>query len=141
MKRSATAQWSGSGKEGSGKITSQSKIFNNTPYSWRTRFQDAEGTSPEEMLASAHASCVTMKLSFVLGEAGFTPEMLETTCTVTIEGGAITNSHLSVRAKVAGIAPEKFEECVVNAKTNCPVSKAFLTSITHTAVLESAAAN
>jgi len=130
MKRFATAKWNGSGKDGSGTITSQSKILNETSYSWRTRFQDAEGTSPEELLAAAHSSCFTMKLSFALTEAGFTPESIETTCTVSVDKGHIHHSDLAVKALVPGITQEKFQECVQDAKENCPVSKVFLTNIT-----------
>jgi osmotically inducible protein OsmC len=130
MKRSATAKWNGSGKEGTGTITSESKILNETSYTFRTRFEDVEGTSPEELLAAAHASCFTMKLSFVLGEAGFTPESLETVCTVSVDNGHIHNSHLVVKARVPGINDKKFDECVQDAKQNCPVSKVFLTNIT-----------
>src|ERR1044071_3312973 len=100
MKRSATAKWSGSGKEGKGTITSQSKILNETSYTFRTRFEEAEGTSPEELSAAAHASCFTMKLSFLIDDAGARPGSLETTCTVTIEDGVINNSHLVVKGKV-----------------------------------------
>jgi len=130
MKRFATAKWNGSGKEGKGTITSESKILNETSYTFRTRFEDVEGTSPEELLAAAHSSCFTMKLSFVLDEAGFTAESLETKCTVSVDKGHIHNSHLVVKAKVPGITNEKFQECVQDAKDNCPVSKVFLTNIT-----------
>ncbi|MEP7128659.1 MAG: OsmC family peroxiredoxin, partial [Chitinophagales bacterium] len=90
MKRSTTAVWNGTGKEGSGTMTSESKVLNNATYSWRTRFQDVEGTSPEELIAAAHSGCYSMKLSFVLGVAGFTPDSIETTSTISLEGGAIT---------------------------------------------------
>src|SRR5580765_563973 len=130
MKRTAKAVWNGTGKEGSGTMTSHSKVINNVPYSWRTRFQDVEGTSPEELIAAAHAGCFSMKLSFVLGEAGFPPGSLETTGEVTIENGTITSSHLKVKGKVPGISPEKFKECAEDARANCPVSKALNVSIT-----------
>lgn len=137
MKRTTTAVWNGSGKEGSGKMTSQSKVLENTPYSWRTRFQDVEGTSPEELIAAAHAGCFSMKLSFVLGNAGFTPDSIETASTVSVENGVINNSHLVVHAKVPGITPEKFRECAEDAKANCPVSKALSFPITMEASLVS----
>ena len=130
MKRSATAIWKGSGKEGSGTLTSQSKVIHNASYSWRTRFQDVEGTSPEELIAAAHAGCVTMKLSFVLGSAGFTPDSIETKSTVTVEDGVINHSHLVIKAKVPGITAEKFKECAEDARANCPVSKALNVKIT-----------
>lgn len=130
MKRSATAVWNGSGKEGSGTMTSQSKVLENTSYSWRTRFQDVEGTSPEELIAAAHAACFSMKLSFVLGAAGFTPDSIESTATISLQDGVINGSHIVVSAKVPGITSEKFEESAADAKANCPVSKALNMPIT-----------
>jgi len=130
MKRNATAVWNGSGKEGSGHLTTQSSVLNNTQYSYKSRFEEGTGTNPEELVAAAHAGCFCMKLSFVLGGAGFTPESLETTCTITLGEGAITESHLALKAKVPGISKEKFDECVQDAKANCPISKLLNTNIT-----------
>jgi len=135
MKRSSTAVWNGSGKEGSGTITSESKLLNNVSYTSSTRFDVEEGTSPEELIAAAHASCFTMKLSFVLDEAGTTAESIETTCTITIEDFVINNSHIVVKAKAPGMSAEKFQKCAEDAKTNCPVSKALNTNITMEAQL------
>ena len=81
------------------------------------------GTNPEELIAAAHAGCFSMKLSFVLGAAGFEPESIDTVCTITLESGTITNSHLKLTAKVAGISQEVFDASVDDAKANCPVSK------------------
>lgn len=125
MKRQATAVWNGSGKEGSGTLSTQSTVLDSTRYSYKTRFEDGVGTNPEELMAAAHAGCFTMKLSFVLGGAGFTPDSIETTCAITLEDGAITNSHLTVKASVPGISEEQFKECAEDAKANCPVSKAY----------------
>jgi osmotically inducible protein OsmC len=125
MKRTATAVWNGSGKEGNGYLTSQSTVLNKTQYSFNSRFADGIGTNPEELMAAAHAGCFTMKLSFILGAAGFTPQSLETSCEITLGDGVITNSHLVVKAKVPGITPEKFQECAADAKANCMVSKAY----------------
>lgn len=137
MKRHATAVWNGSGKEGNGKLSSQSGVLKDTQYSFNSRFGDGIGTNPEELLAAAHAGCFTMKLSFVLGEAGFTPEQLETTSHVNLENGVITESHLTVKGKVPGISKEKFDECVKNAEENCPVSKALNMKISSEGNLES----
>ncbi len=125
MKRTATAVWNGSGKEGSGHLTTQSTVLSNTQYSFNSRFAEGVGTNPEELVAAAHAGCFCMKLSFVLGAAGFTPGSLEATCTITLspEKGAVTNSHLALKATVPGISKEKFDECVADAKANCPISK------------------
>ena len=87
MIRHASAVWNGSGKEGKGQLTSASGALNNIPYSYRMRFENEPGTNPEELVAAAHAGCFTMKLSFVLGEAGFTPDNLETKCEVSFENG------------------------------------------------------
>src|SRR4051812_11491342 len=114
MKRSATANWKGSGKEGKGTVTAESGIFSNTPISWRTRFQDVEGTSPEELVAAAHAGCYSMKLSFVLVAAGFTPDNIDTKCTITLENGSITESHLEVQASVPGIDKAKFDTSIAD---------------------------
>lgn len=135
MKRNATAIWAGSGKEGKGDLTTQSGVLNKTQYSFSSRFEEGIGTNPEELMAAAHAGCFTMKLSFVLGEAGFTPDELQTKCVISLENGAITKSELTVQGKVPGITAEKFQECADNAKANCPVSKAYSMEITMTATL------
>ncbi len=123
MKRHATAVWQGSGKDGTGHITTQSKTLNETQYSFKSRFEEGVGTNPEELIAAAHAGCFTMKLSFNLGAAGFTPQNLETNCKIALEDGAITTSHLTLKAKVEGITEEKFAELVKDAEQNCPISK------------------
>ncbi len=130
MKRNATAIWKGSGKEGNGTLKSQSGVLANTQYSYSTRFEDGQGTNPEELMAAAHAGCFSMKLSFVLGAAGFTPDEIHTDCYITLDNGAITKSELVLRAKVPGIDAAKFQECAEDAKSNCPVSKAYNCEIT-----------
>ncbi|MBK9982519.1 MAG: OsmC family protein [Saprospiraceae bacterium] len=130
MKRTATANWKGTGKEGNGKLQTQSGVLNDHQYSYKTRFEDGIGTNPEELIAAAHAGCFSMKLSFVLNAAGFTPDNIDTKCTITLEGGAITESHLDVTATIPGIDAEKFAECVADAKANCPVSKLLNAKIT-----------
>jgi osmotically inducible protein OsmC len=135
MKSYSTANWKGTGKEGSGTLTSKSKVLDNTSYDFRSRFEDGEFTNPEELVASAHAGCFSMKLSFVLGAAGFTPDNIETKCTITLDSGAITESHLEVKATVPGIDAAKFAECAADAKANCPISKLLNTEITMEAAL------
>ena len=130
MKRHATAVWNGSGKEGGGHLTTQSTTLNKTQYSFNSRFAEGVGTNPEELIAAAHAGCFNMKLSFVLGGAGFTPESLETTSYVSLEDGTITESHLVLKAKVPGIDKAKFDECVKDAEENCPVSKVLKAKVT-----------
>ena len=138
MKRFATANWQGTGKEGKGTLSSQSTVLNKTQYSFGSRFEEGVGTNPEELVAAAHAGCFTMKLSFNLTGAGFPPANIDTKCDITLDPakGEITNSHLTVNAKVPGISKEKFEELVADAKTNCPISKLYKTEISYTASLE-----
>lgn len=135
MKRNATANWKGTGKEGKGLVSTTSTVLNNTQYSFNSRFAEGVGTNPEELIAAAHSGCFAMKLSFVLNEAGFTADDLTVTCTITLENGAITNSHLVLTGKVPSISKEKFDECAQNAKANCPISKLLNTNITLEAAL------
>jgi osmotically inducible protein OsmC len=135
MKRSASAVWQGSLKEGAGKLTTQSKTLDNTQYSFKTRFEDGVGTNPEELVAAAHAGCFTMQLSAFIGEAGFEIERLETNCVITLESGTITNSDLTVSGKIAGISNDKFQELVTKAEQNCPISKLLNAKIASTATL------
>jgi len=130
MKRTATAVWNGSGKDGKGNMTTQSTTLNKTQYSYKSRFEEGVGTNPEELIAAAHSGCFAMKLSFVLGGAGFTPDSLEVTATVSLEDGTITSSHLVLKASIPGITEEKFKECAEDAKANCPVSKVLNAAIT-----------
>jgi osmotically inducible protein OsmC len=137
MKRNATAVWNGTGKEGSGNLTTQSTTLNKTQYSFNSRFAEGVGTNPEELVAASHAGCFSMKLSFVLGAAGFTADEIQTKCEITLDPaqGAITESHLTVTAKIPGISQEQFEAAVADAKANCPISKLLNTNITHEAIL------
>ena len=135
MTRNATALWNGSGKDGKGTISTQSTVLSNTQYSFKSRFEEGVGTNPEELIAGAHAGCFTMKLSFVLQEAGFTADSIETRCDITLDGGIITESKLTVKATVRGISKEKFEEAAKDAKENCPISKLLNTNITMQAEL------
>jgi lipoyl-dependent peroxiredoxin len=139
MKRNATAVWNGTGKEGTGNLTTQSTTLNKTQYSFNSRFAEGTGTNPEELVAAAHAGCFSMKLSFVLNAAGFTPDEIHTECVITLDpaAGAITESHLAVSAKIPGISQEQFDVAVADAKANCPISKLLNTNITHEATLQS----
>jgi osmotically inducible protein OsmC len=129
MKRKATAVWNGTGKEGKGHLTTQSTVLNKTQYSFGSRFEEGIGTNPEELIGAAHAGCFTMKLSFNLTEAGFPPEELQTEAQITFEDGAVTKSHLVLKATVADITEAKFAELVKDAELNCPISKLLNTAI------------
>ncbi len=143
MERTASAVWNGSLKDGHGSISTQSEILNDAPYSFVTRFENAKGTNPEELIAAAHAGCFTMALSAQLGTIHAVPEKLATTATVTLENlsGAWTISkiHLEVTAKVPGLSQTAFDAAAASAKANCPVSRLFKADISLTAKLESAA--
>jgi len=130
MKRTATANWKGSGKEGKGTVSTASTVLKNAQYSFNSRFEEGVGTNPEELVAAAHAGCFSMKLSFVLGEAGFTPDDIAVTCSINFENSVIIESHLDLKAKVPGITKEKFDACAAEAKANCPISKLLNTKIT-----------
>ena len=138
MKRSAKAVWNGSGKEGKGTLSTDTLVLNNTPFNYISRFENGTDTNPEELVAAAHAGCFSMKLSFVLGAAGFTPDQIDTKCTITLESGTITESHLVVSARVPGISQEQFDAAIKDAKENCPISKLIHpTNITHESTLVS----
>lgn len=127
--RKATANWKGSGKEGKGTLSTESKVLNNSQYSFKTRFEDGIGTNPEELIGAAHSGCFTMQLSFLLGEAGFTPTNLDTEAIVKFEDGNITKIDLNLKGQVEGIEEGKFKEIAQKAKEICPISKLLNTTI------------
>ena len=127
MKRKVNAIWIGDGADGNGVLTAQSGAFEKMPYSFKTRFENDEGklgTNPEELIAAAHAGCFNMKLSFVLNEAGYSPEELNTDAVLTFEDGKIISIELNLSAKVSDVSKEEFEELAEDAKKNCPISGA-----------------
>jgi lipoyl-dependent peroxiredoxin len=140
MDRTAKAQWKGDLKSGAGTISSASGVLSGTPYSFKTRFEQGNGTNPEELLAAAHAGCFSMALSLILQNEGLTADSIDTTCTISLnkegEGFAITQSHLSLRARIPGATQEVFIRATNTAKENCPVSKLYDTEITLDAQLE-----
>lgn len=135
MKRTATAHWEGDLKSGKGNLSTQSTVLNQSQYSFKTRFEDGVGTNPEELLAAAHAGCFTMAVSMALGQAGFTATSLDTTATVTLEGLAITGSHLSIRGAIPNITLEQFQDITKGAEQNCLISKALSIPVTSEASL------
>ena len=134
MDRKAKAVWQGTGKDGSGHLTTDSTVLSATPYSFKTRFENEKGTNPEELIAAAHAGCFTMALAFQLQGAGFTPTELATEAAVSLDkdgdGFKISKSRLTLQAKVPGIDRAKFEELARAAEKNCPVSKVLNADIT-----------
>ena len=137
--KSGSAVWEGSFKEGSGTISTESGALRKAPYGVSARFDDKPGSNPEELIAAAHASCFSMALSLMLGDAGFEATRIETSAAVRLDkvgdGFAITSSHLSVHARIPGIDPEKFSEIASRAKAGCPVSKVLNAEITMDATL------
>lgn len=140
MKKKAWAVWKGGIKDGGGTISTETGVLREAPYGFKSRFEGGKGTNPEELIGAAHAGCFSMALSLMLGEAGLTPEKIETHAEVTLEkvGDAfeITASHLNVVAKIPGANKAKFEELANKAKIGCPVSKLLKARITMDARLE-----
>jgi len=134
MIRKANAVWRGTGRAGGGKLSTESGVLVETPYSFRTRFENEKGTNPEELIAAAHAGCFSMTLAFVLEGAGCTPAELNVAAAVTIkpegQGFRISHSALTLRAKVPGLDDVAFARMVGDAEKNCPVSKALNAAIT-----------
>lgn len=139
MKRTGSAVWSGGLKDGKGTVSTESGVLDAVPYSFAKRFGEEKGTNPEELIGAAHASCFSMALSNVLGEAGMTADEIATSARVTVEAGdagfAITAVHLTVKAKIPGASAAAFEEAANKAKAGCPVSKVLNAEITMDASL------
>lgn len=123
MKRSANAVWNGSLKEGNGTFSVQSGAIQDLKFSFKTRFEDAPGTNPEELIAAAHASCFSMALGAQLGERGITPDAIETSCVITFENLTLTKSTLTTTVKAPGADRAKVDEAAAAAKAGCPISK------------------
>ena len=141
MIRKATAEWRGSLKEGKGTVSTESGVLSGTPYSFGTRFENAKGTNPEELIGAGHAGCFSMALSAILGGAGLTPERINTGAAVTLEkvgnGFEVTAIHLDVKARIPGADRAAFEKAANEAKAGCPISKLLNTKVTMDAKLES----
>lgn len=139
IRKKGSANWKGALKDGTGTISTESGVLDAVNYGFNKRFEGAPGSNPEELIAAAHASCFSMALSMVLGEAGFTAEDISTEATVSLEkqdgGFAITRSHLVVTAKVPNATEAEFAEAASTAKANCPVSKLLTAEITMDATL------
>lgn len=141
MKKTASAVWQGDLKTGKGTISTQSGALKDNPYGFNTRFEDAPGTNPEELIGAAHAGCFSMALSLVLGQAGLTAERIETRAEVTLdkegEGFAITAIALTLEARIPGADEAQFQQIANQAKEGCPVSKVLNARISLSATLVS----
>ena len=126
-KRVGEARWDGSLREGQGVLRVASGAYEG-PYSFQSRFEEGDGTNPEELIAGAHAGCFSMNLSGTLGRAGYEPESVETIATVHLDrddaGFSITRIELDTRARVAGIGDDEFQQLAKEAERTCPVSRA-----------------
>ena len=140
MKKSASAVWKGDLKTGKGTISTQSGALKEQPYGFNTRFEDAPGTNPEELIGAAHAGCFSMALSNVLGEAGLVADRISTSAVVTLDksddGFSITAVHLTVEAVIPNADDKAFQEAAAKAKAGCPVSKVLNAKITMDATLK-----
>jgi lipoyl-dependent peroxiredoxin len=134
MIRKAKAVWQGTGRAGSGRISTDSGVLAETPYSFRTRFEGETGTNPEELIAAAHAGCFTMALAFRFQAEGLTPTELVTEAAVTLEqegqGFRISRSALTLRAKVPNLEEAAFARLAGDAEKTCPVSRVLNAAIT-----------
>ncbi|MFC7396346.1 OsmC family protein [Chelatococcus sp. GCM10030263] len=141
MKTTGSAVWQGGIKDGKGAISTQSGALKDYPYGFGSRFEGKPGTNPEELIGAAHAGCFTMALSLILGQAHLTAEHMETKAEVTLDkdgdGYAITEVHLTLRARIPGTDEATFRELADKAKLGCPVSKLFKANITLDAALVS----
>lgn len=129
-----SARYEGFGKDGKGQVSTQSGVLSDQPYGFATRFEDAPGTNPEELIAAAHASCFTMATSFALARAGHSEGTLDTRCAVTLDkdgdGFRISKSALTLTATIPGIDEAEFFRIADEAKAGCPVSKLLNCEIT-----------
>jgi osmotically inducible protein OsmC len=140
VERQASAVWNGTLKEGNGTMTAPSGVLKDAKYTWAQRFANDPGTNPEELIAAAHAGCFSMAFAGKLTAAGFPPDRIATTASVTLEktdaGMTVTRSHLSTRARVPGIAAAAFAEAAESARATCPISRLLKAEITLDAALE-----
>jgi osmotically inducible protein OsmC len=133
--RQASANWKGTGMEGVGSVSTQSTTLDNAQLSFKTRFAEGVGTNPEELIGAAHAGCFSMQFSFLLNEAGFTADNIDTIAKVTFEDGTITKINLDLTATIPSISEEQFQATALAAKEKCPISRLLNAEITLTAAL------
>jgi len=141
MGKKASAHWSGGLKDGNGTISTETGVLQSAPYGFKSRFESGPGTNPEELIAAAHAGCFSMALSLMLEQAGLKAESIDTQAEVTLtkvgEAFEITQSHLTLSARVPGANEAKFMEIANAAKAGCPVSKLMKAKITLDAKMQS----
>ena len=120
--RTARGTWTGDLKSGSGNIDSTSGVLSATPFTFATRFENAKGTNPEELIAAAHAACFSMAFANYLSGKGHVPEEISTEATISLDGGKIDKMHLVTKARVSGLDEAEFQQLAIEAEKACPVS-------------------
>lgn len=130
IERTATGVWKGDLKSGSGLIGSTSGVLQDTPFSFATRFENARGTNPEELIAAAHAACFSMAFANYLSGKGHVPEEISTSATITLEGTSITKMHLVTKGRVPGLDEATFKQLADEAEKSCPVSNLLRNGLT-----------
>jgi osmotically inducible protein OsmC len=134
MKRNASAVWKGGLQDGKGTVSTASRVLSNTPYTFKMRFENEQGTNPEELVAAAHAACFSMALSLFMANEGLTPESIDTTATVSFDNvdgkWTVTSSHLETRVKSPNANAAAFQKAAEGAKTGCPISRLLNATIT-----------
>jgi osmotically inducible protein OsmC len=122
IERNATGVWHGDLRTGNGLISAPSGVFTDAPFTFATRFENAKGTNPEELIAAAHAACYSMAFSNYLSQQGHVPDEISTRATITLDSGSITKMHLVTRGRVPGLDNEAFKRLADEAEKKCPVS-------------------
>lgn len=139
IKKHGTANWQGTLKDGTGKVSTQTKALTDHPYGFKARFEDGPGTNPEELVGAAHAACFAMAMSLNLGEKGYTADTIDAKSTVSLEevdgGFAVTKAHIEVTATIPDISEEEFQEVAKATEKGCPISKLLNAEITMDATL------
>jgi osmotically inducible protein OsmC len=132
IERTATGTWQGDLKGGTGQIGSTSGVLQATPFTYATRFENAKGTNPEELIAAAHAACYSMAFSNYLSQQGHVPDEIETKATITLDNGSINKMHLVTRGRVPGVDDATFKRFAEEAEKKCPVSNLLRNGLTIT---------
>jgi len=122
IQRMASALWRGELKTGHGAISATSGVLRDTPFSYATRFENARGTNPEELIAAAHAACFSMAFANYLSTQGHRPLQISTRATISLENGVIGKMHLETEGQVPGMTEAAFKEYAIEAEKKCPVS-------------------
>jgi len=122
IERTSTGVWWGDLRSGNGQIDTTSGVLHETPYTYATRFEQAKGTNPEELIAAAHAACYSMAFANYLTQQGHPPQEISTRATITLDNGSINKMHLVTHGRVPGLSNSDFQRLADEAEKKCPVS-------------------